>query len=148
MFIVVFIAFHTYDLLVTRRNNKVVENAAKSNAVVSSMFPDIFRDKVIEKANAPRKKTHGEKSLANSEEKENDIMADLFLETTVLRADITGFPAWASVREPHQVFILLETIYSEFDRIAKSQGIFKVETVGECYVGKTMSAGSRTRGFV
>jgi hypothetical protein len=34
-------------------------------------------------------------------------IADLFLETTVLFADIAGFTAWCSVREPTQVFILL-----------------------------------------
>ena len=38
------------------------------------------------------------------------------------------------MREPAQVFQLLETIYSEFDRIAKKRRIFKVETVGDCYV--------------
>jgi class 3 adenylate cyclase len=45
-----------------------------------------------------------------------------------------GFTAWSSMREPAQVFQLLETIYSEFDEIAKKRRIFKVETVGDCYV--------------
>ena len=40
-------------------------------------------------------------------------LADLFLETTVLFADIAGFTAWSSAREPSQVFILLETIYGK-----------------------------------
>ena len=30
-------------------------------------------------------------------------------------ADIVGFTAWSSAREPKQVFLLLETIYQEFD---------------------------------
>ena len=37
--------------------------------------------------------------------------------------------------EPHQVFTLLEAIFQGFDSIAKRQGIFKVETIGDCYVG-------------
>jgi class 3 adenylate cyclase len=32
------------------------------------------------------------------------------------------------------VFVLLETIYREFDRIAKRRRVFKVEVVGDCYV--------------
>jgi class 3 adenylate cyclase len=32
------------------------------------------------------------------------------------------------------VFILLETIYHEFDAIAKRRRVFKVEVVGDCYV--------------
>ena len=45
-------------------------------------------------------------------------------------ADLVGFTAWSSVREPSQVFILLETIFRAFDEIAVRRGIFKVETVG------------------
>lgn len=56
-------------------------------------------------------------------------LADLFLDCTVLFGDISGFTAWSSVREPSQVFTLLETIYSAFDQIAKKRRIFKVETV-------------------
>jgi class 3 adenylate cyclase len=48
-------------------------------------------------------------------------------------ADLVGFTAWSSVREPTQVFVLLETLFREFDKIAKRRRIFKVETVGDCY---------------
>lgn len=52
-------------------------------------------------------------------------------------ADLVGFTAWSSMREPTQVFTLLETIYSAFDHIAKRRRVFKVETVGDCYVAVT-----------
>jgi hypothetical protein len=61
-------------------------------------------------------------------------IADLFPHTTVLFADIAGFTAWSSVREPSQVFTLLETVYHAFDVMARRRGVFKVETVGDCYV--------------
>jgi len=53
---------------------------------------------------------------------------------SVMFADVENFTAWSSVREPSQVFKLLETIYAAFDRVALRRGIFKVETVGDCYV--------------
>jgi class 3 adenylate cyclase len=55
----------------------------------------------------------------------------------LLVEDIAGFTAWSSVREPSQVFVLLETLYGAFDNIAKRRGVFKVETVGDCYVAAT-----------
>jgi class 3 adenylate cyclase len=61
-------------------------------------------------------------------------IADLFLECTVMFADICGFTAWSSVREPSQVFALLECIYNTFDGIARKDKVFKVETIGDCYV--------------
>jgi class 3 adenylate cyclase len=42
--------------------------------------------------------------------------------------------AWSSTREPTQVFVLLETIYGHFDEVAKRRRVFKVETIGDCYV--------------
>jgi class 3 adenylate cyclase len=44
-------------------------------------------------------------------------------------ADIAGFTSWSSVREPTQVFTLLET-----SRIDARRGVFKVETIGDSYV--------------
>lgn len=64
-------------------------------------------------------------------------IADLFPHTTVLFADIAGFTAWSSEREPSQVFTLLETIYRDMDKAAKKLNVFKVETVGDCYVAAT-----------
>ena len=49
----------------------------------------------------------------------------------------TGFTAWSSEREPAQVFTLLETIYRSMDTTAKRMGVFKVETIGDCYVAAT-----------
>jgi len=69
--------------------------------------------------------------------KNNKPLADLFLHTTIIFADIVGFTAWSSTREPSQVFLLLETIYNTFDELAKIRGVFKVETVGDCYVAVT-----------
>jgi hypothetical protein len=52
----------------------------------------------------------------------------------VLPLPYIGFTAWSSTREPFQVFQLLEAIYGEFDALAKRRRVFKVETVGDCYV--------------
>ena len=49
-------------------------------------------------------------------------------------ADISNFTAWSSVREPGQVFSLLENIYGAFDSVAKRRGAYKVETIGDSYV--------------
>ena len=74
---------------------------------------------------------------AGSSRRESDPIADFFPSATVLFMDIAGFTAWSSSREPTQVFILLETIYRSFDKIASRRGVFKVETIGDCYVAGT-----------
>ena len=40
----------------------------------------------------------------------------------------------ADQRNPDDVFKLLETLYLSFDNIARRRHVFKVETIGDCYV--------------
>jgi class 3 adenylate cyclase len=53
-------------------------------------------------------------------------------------ADIVGFTAWSSMREPTQVFTLLESIYGAFDEAARKRGVFKVRR-GMCKVSPVRS---------
>jgi class 3 adenylate cyclase len=151
-----------YDWFVQRRNQMVVGAAARANAILSTLFPKNIRDRLFaEKKKEEDKMASQKKSLLglggnkarlsnflteardlNTEEDADDDdfmyttkpIADLFPETTILFADISGFTAWSSTREPSQVFVLLETIYKAFDDIAKRRRVFKVETIGDCYV--------------
>lgn len=141
------LVFVVYDILVQRRNTKLINSAAQSNAIVSSMFPSQIRDRLIG-VNAGSSGTKSLKSymkapnsskIESSSVDDSKPLADLFLATTVLFADIVGFTAWSSTREPPQVFKLLETIYSSFDKVAEQRRVFKVETVGDCYVAATVS---------
>ncbi|KAL7569745.1 hypothetical protein ACA910_005691 [Epithemia clementina (nom. ined.)] len=139
-FFLMIMVFAVYDILVQIRNRKLVNNAAQSNAIVSSMFPSNIRDRLFPGHNDSSDAQENQKLPADgsNKSKKKEItdkpIADLFLETTIMFADITGFTAWSSVREPSQVFTLLETVFSALDRIAKKRKIFKVETVGDCYV--------------
>jgi len=146
------LAFYLYEMLVQKRHQEVYEKVARTNAIVSSLFPGTVRDRLLngEDINEAEPKRGREKSAVygkqglksflddqkdgNLDIGESKPIADLFPHTTVMFADISGFTAWSSVREPAQVFVLLETIYQSFDKIARQRRVFKVETVGDCYV--------------
>ena len=137
-------AFLIYDMQVEKRNKKMVTTAARSNAIVSSIFPSTIRDRLLgnpyndkdvedqDHSSAPGlslqpTKSHLKSFLStrttiDSDQDDDDMallsskpIADLFTDTTVMFADIAGFTAWSSVREPSQVFSLLETVYRAFD---------------------------------
>ncbi|CAB9517727.1 Receptor-type guanylate cyclase gcy [Seminavis robusta] len=148
-FVCVALAFFIYDSTQSTRNTNLVHKAAQSNAILTSLFPDTIRERLMhqkqeEQIASSKKKgnlkafLHGDAAAGGSGKTLDGYldqpMADLFLDVTLLFSDISGFTAWASVREPTQVFLLLESLYGAFDKIAKRRGIFKVETVGDCYV--------------
>ncbi|CAB9500133.1 Receptor-type guanylate cyclase gcy [Seminavis robusta] len=157
VFFTTVLVFVLYDWLVKLRQEKVMLAAKKSNAVVASLFPKNVRDRIM--ADVEEQIAAGEKpgkknplmfgavakhelkhflddGIANADGVPFDTkpIADLFPNTTIMFADIVGFTAWSSVREPSQVFSLLETLYHAFDEIAKRRRVFKVETIGDCYV--------------
>ena len=134
------------------RQQKVMKTAVQSTTIVSSLFPSNVRDRLLDANGNSRANDDNVgksmfqptktrlKTFLNDGEPSNDSskpIADLFTDTTVLFADIAGFTAWSSVREPTQVFTLLETVYGAFDNIAARRGVFKVETIGDSYVAVT-----------
>jgi hypothetical protein len=132
-----------YDRMVHRRQEKTMQSAIQTGRVVSSLFPKSVRARVLEGVDAGG----DEKNLAKrknwfKEEDDEKVegvfktrpIADFFPYVTIMFADIAGFTAWSSAREPFQVFLLLETLYGAFDAIAKKRRVFKVETIGDCYV--------------
>ena len=48
-----------------------------------------------------------------------------------------GFTKWSSERSPNEVFRLLEKLFWEFDDIAARLNIFKLGTIGDCYIAVT-----------
>ena len=160
VFIFTSMVFVIYDCTVTRRQQKVNQVALQSTAIVSSLFPAHVRDTLMRQQEEPAKKKlsgfqgkgnvsqaaakagvggDGEFGLMDGSQSADDTIAsgdrskpiaDLFPSATVLFMDIAGFTAWSSQREPAQVFMLLETIYRSFDKLAKQRKVFKVETIG------------------
>eukprot|EP00980_Cylindrotheca_fusiformis_P003375 scaffold750_cov73-Cylindrotheca_fusiformis.AAC.1 len=139
------LVFLLYDYSVGRRQRTVMDRVAQQDKIVSDVFPTAIRDRLYE--NQAKNKMNGnhiegddgplgldETFYGGSNAAGSAPLADLFPSVTVVFADLVGFTAWSSAREPHQVFILLETIYGAFDKLAYRHGVFKVETVGDCYV--------------
>jgi class 3 adenylate cyclase len=140
IFFLIAIAFVTYDCFVQRRSKKLTESAVRSYDLVASLFPKAVREQMSASTKIPNSKTIAATDALDVDG--NDIlssrpMADLYPNTTILFADLPGFMAWSSAREPVQIFILLETLYKAYDEIARRRGVFKVETIGDCYVAVT-----------
>ncbi|CAJ1960714.1 unnamed protein product [Cylindrotheca closterium] len=161
------IIFYLYDAAVHFRQKRILRVASQSEQILSVLYPKSIRDRLFgieekkeeEHKSVPTTKRkqmkedlikasryqlkHFMKSSSPSGQGDSlegfgsKPIADLFLNATVIFADIAGFTAWSSVREPAQVFTLLETVYRAFDTIAKRKKVFKVETVGDCYVAVT-----------
>jgi Adenylate and Guanylate cyclase catalytic domain len=128
------VTFAVYDFWVNRRQQTLLSDAKRANAIVSSLFPKHVQKRMMEEA-----KAHDD-ILAKGNWKEKlypyhdpaatgphgATIADLYAEATILFADIVGFTQWSSCRVPSEVFMLLESIFTAFDEIARHRGVYKV----------------------
>jgi len=62
-------------------------------------------------------------------------VADTFPSVTVIFCDIVGFTAWSASVPPEIVFRFLGSLFSSFDVLADTRGLYKMETVGDCWMG-------------
>jgi Adenylate and Guanylate cyclase catalytic domain len=132
--------FIVYDRLVEKRQSIVLKTANQSSAIVDSLFPKNITNRLLESgiSNSLTGKSRLKSFLSDFQDNQGlHPIADLILETTVLFADIAGFTAWSSTRDPTHVFTLLQSLYQGFDIIAKKEKVFKVETIGDSYVAVT-----------
>lgn len=138
VFVVTSLVFLLYDYMVEQRQKAVMKAALQSGKLVSSLFPEDVRKRLYEEEEAKRQKQRGWKQTPEQQpQQQPHAIATLYPETTIFFADLAGFTKWSSSRTPVEVFDLLEKVYGEFDRMAKRYKVFKVETIGDCYVAVT-----------
>ncbi|CAB9498696.1 Receptor-type guanylate cyclase gcy [Seminavis robusta] len=155
VFLFTSLAFVAYDRFVEERQRVVMKTAVQSTEVVNTLFPEAVRSRLYEE-NANQNNSSGSGGnmkammgqVASGEFDEegnviptsithNSAIADVYEECTVLFADIAGFTKWSDGKEPTQVFHLLEAVYGTFDRTARKRNVFKIETIGDCYLAVT-----------
>jgi class 3 adenylate cyclase len=158
IFIFTSIVFAIYHYQVERREQREINTSTKTDAIVASLFPLWIRNKTLHKIQVKKSSNlhsatttstaiHDHSSNVFNASSSNNIDTTIILlsnpiigvypNTTVLFADIMGFTAWSVGKSPIQVFTLLETIYGAIDKIAIRRMVFKVETIGDCYVAVT-----------
>ena len=137
------VVFGLYDFVVQRGQRELVAVAERTNKLVSELFPRNVKDRLLGEKGYADGGGKGSDHLAGGNRKgsthsrdaafssdltlntksgselrpyETKPIADLFPNATVMFGDLVGFTAWASMREPTQVFTLLETLYHAFDQ--------------------------------
>ncbi|CAD8071279.1 unnamed protein product [Paramecium primaurelia] len=60
--------------------------------------------------------------------------SDVYNDCTILFADIAGFTKYSSSVQPEEVVSMLKNLFDEFDKLTQIHNVFKLYTIGDCYV--------------
>jgi len=74
------------------------------------------------------------KPIADRLKQGQSVIADSFTEVTVLFADIVDFTRLSAQMSPTELVVLLNEIFSTFDRLAERHGLEKIKTIGDAYM--------------
>ena len=85
------------------------------------------RSKVVAWAGSPKHIAEALKAGKKVEPENHELV-------TIVFSDIKGFTDISRELSPMKVSVMLDNLYLAFDRIAGKHGVFKVETIGDCYV--------------
>lgn len=73
---------------------------------------------------------------------QEDVMdTDKLNAVTIMYADIVGFTAWSAKRSPSEVIGMLSELFTRFDKMCLENRIYKVYTIGDCYVAMSYNEG-------
>jgi class 3 adenylate cyclase len=61
-------------------------------------------------------------------------LADAFEEASILFADLVGFTELSSKLPPEELVSFLNSVFTEFDQVARKYGIEKIKTIGDAYM--------------
>jgi len=61
-------------------------------------------------------------------------LTDIFKNVTLLFADIVNFTKYSSSVTPNDVLKMLRELFNEFDKMCLKHQVYKVYTIGDCYV--------------
>ena len=66
--------------------------------------------------------------------KNDQRVVDSLDNVTLLYTDMVGFTEFSKNTKPQEVVNLLSRLFSKFDQLCEQIGVYKVHTIGDCYV--------------
>jgi len=115
--------FYLVSLYLVAQNNRLQYNLKQEQGKTERLLNSIFPARIAAQV---------KHSLL--EESTVPAVAEQFHEASVLFADMVGFTALTSRLSARELVSLLNTIFSQFDRLAEKHGLEKIKTVGDCYI--------------
>ena len=74
------------------------------------------------------------KSVAYRLKGNEEVLGELFSESTICFGDVVGFTQIASASSPLQVINMLNRLFTCFDKRIEDHDVYKVETIGDAYM--------------
>ncbi len=111
--------------LLSSKTKRLYEQVLAQQRVSERLLDNVLPHSIVERLRS------GPGVMAD---KLTEVIADSFLDVTVLFADIVGFTKFSEGVSAEALVGFLNDIFTRFDRIADLRGLEKIKTIGDCYM--------------
>lgn len=111
----------------TNAESKLIHVLEAEHNILENLFPKHVLEYITKQRGSQYKNISRVLSGAHTLASRHD-------QVTVMFADIVGFTPMCSTMEPFLVMSFLNKLFSRFDALLDLYGVYKVETIGDCYV--------------
>ena len=112
----------------TKKNKQLNDNIEKINSLNENLEEERQKSEKLLLNILPS-------SIAERLKANEGVIADYFEDATVFFADLAGFTKMsAKIKSPQKLVIILNEIFTEFDKIALEYKLEKIKTIGDCYM--------------
>ncbi len=101
------------ELVVKRRTKELAAEKDRSESLLLNILPQAIADRL---------------------KRDTSVIADSFPSVSILFADIVGFTKMSAKTAPQALVVMLNEIFSEFDRLAEKYQVEKIKTIGDNYM--------------
>jgi len=111
-------------ILMVRQQDEIIREKTKSERVQNDFLESILPSNLVDGLQKQQSIHSSIRFLCHSH-----------MGVSILYADLVGFTAFSAQVDPFKVMVFLNDLFQVFDGLCDDFNVYKVETVGDCYVG-------------
>ena len=120
------------NILMYKQQNEIIKQKTINEKLQRKLLENMLPPGVVDKLQQQQKEDQLESAAAASKLLNN--LSQRHLGVSILFADLAEFTALTSQIESIQVMVFLNELFEVFDALCDGYNVYKVETVGDCYV--------------
>ncbi|UPR04205.1 guanylate cyclase [Chloropicon primus] len=117
------------SMLLLRQQDEIIAQKRKTEKLQKSFLESILPSNLVEQL--------------QEEDRSALSLSQRHIGVSILYADLVGFTAFCKQVDPFEVMVFLNSLFRVFDDFCDLFGVYKVETVGDCYVASVGVATGR-----
>jgi len=116
-------------VLTVKQQDQIIKEKSKTERIQKQFLGNIMPPHLLEELKEDKLNGNLISSLTGLRS-----FTQTHLGVSMLYADIVGFTAFSAQVDPFQVMVFLNDLFQVFDGMCDEYNVYKIETVGDCYV--------------